>query len=288
MTNSSESDYLHHAVQVPFMVMWASLTGSLLAVASICNAWNLVCLLFFVYSGRCTTAHVLSGVLFLNDFFSSTVFYPGIVINILRGNQGLWQERWFCQLISFGGTLSAVCSSMSNTQIAVFRVYMAYMRHCPAYKIRAQKKHVAAILVAFTYFLSALVPSISYLPAGTREIDPPYGFCGLEPHKQDGAIKLVRLISWVFAPTTVTSVCYWMVYRMLRETKRDKQARSSARLRRLFIRIRWMVLLKILAHYPVALFYLIRADESPKPTINLIVLTLHFCSPLFNAVIHKQ
>ncbi|GAU91460.1 hypothetical protein RvY_03708 [Ramazzottius varieornatus] len=191
MTNSSESDYLHHAVQLPFMVMWATLTGSLLAVASICNAWNLVCLVFFVYSGRCTTAHVLSGVLFLNDFFSSTVFYPGIVINILRGNQGLWRERWFCQLISFGGTLSAVCSSMSNTQIAVFRVYMAYMRHCPAYKIRAQKKHVAAILVAFTYFLSALVPSISYLPAGTREIDPPYGFCGLEPHRQDGAIKLV-------------------------------------------------------------------------------------------------
>ena len=97
-------------------------------------------------------------------------------------------------------------------------------------------------------------------------------------------IKLAKLTSWVFFPTMITAICYGFVYGIARETRRENQPRSVARLRRLLIRIRWMVVLKTIAHYPVALFYLVRHDESPHPTANLIVITVHFCSALFDAV----
>ena len=284
MTNTSEADFLHHTVDLPWMTIWASINGILLFLASLFNGWNLLSLLFFTRSGGCTTGHVLLGVLFINDFFSSAIFYPGVTTNIVYGNTGLWHERWFCQLMSFGGTLTALCSSFSISQIAIFRVFMTVKRRCPPYKIEAQKKRIAAILVISTYILGFIVPSLSYIPAGNREIDPPYGFCGSEPYRQTRVIQVVKLTSWVFIPTIITASCYWFVYGVAREMRQDKQPRSVVSLRRLMIRIRWMVVLKTIAHYPVALFYLVRHDESPHPTANLIVITVHFCSALFDAV----
>lgn len=64
----------------------------------------------------------------------------------------------------------------------------------------------------------------------------------------------------------------------------NKQRKEVRRLRRLARRIIWMVVIKVVAQYPIALFYLLKSHDNPRPMTNLFVLLMHFSSALFNSV----
>ncbi|GAV08167.1 hypothetical protein RvY_17899 [Ramazzottius varieornatus] len=239
MSNTSEADFLHHTVEPNLKALWVSLTGLLLVTATICNGWNLLCPTLFTCGGQSTTGHVLLGVLILNDLISSTTFYPAIVANIAYGSTSLWRIRCFSQVISFGGTLTAIHPSIITNQNAISRVYVVLNRRRPAYKMVLQKKSFAALLVASAFFISCLIPSISYMPPGSREIDHPYGFCGIEPYKQHRVIQF-KLGAWVFVPTIFTSVSYCLIHGRMRS---ENQVRSMARMSQLSVKILWMAVL---------------------------------------------
>lgn len=64
----------------------------------------------------------------------------------------------------------------------------------------------------------------------------------------------------------------------------NRQQKEMRRLRRLARRIVWMIVMDLAAHYPIALFYLLRSSENPRPVTNLFVLLLHISSAFFNSV----
>lgn len=65
---------------------------------------------------------------------------------------------------------------------------------------------------------------------------------------------------------------------------KNKQRKEMRRLRSLARRIVWMVVMELFAHYPIALFYLLRSDDNPRPMTNLLVLVMHFSVAFFNSV----
>ena len=172
-----------------------------------------------------------------------------------------------------------------------------------------KKKHSSlwSLFSAWSMWLRLFSATLAYMVEGSREIDPPYGFCGRDPYSRTFTVQLVKMVTWAFLPTLITVIFHCKIYRLLQmETNRqlrrgaDKQRRvltsSSAdllnrsqrkvvrRMRILEHRIVAIIILKCLGHYPIAFFYLMKKEEQPEPVTNLIVLLIHFSSTVFNAV----
>ncbi|GAV08985.1 hypothetical protein RvY_18597 [Ramazzottius varieornatus] len=58
--------------------------------------------------------------------------------------------------------------------------------------------------------------------------------------------------------------------------------RAGSRLKRLSRKMLAMLLTKLTAHMPIALFYLLTTRENRDPALNLVVLSLNFASTLFH------
>ncbi|GAU94533.1 hypothetical protein RvY_06289 [Ramazzottius varieornatus] len=115
------------------------------------------------------------------------------------------------------------------------------------------------------------------------------------------------MTTWAFVPTVVTATCYVVTHRLLHQHTNIRFAeyrerhhlhsnasahvdqslqRAVQRMKCLSHRIIVMIILKFSVHYPIAFFYLLRTEDDLKPLTNLIVLSLHFSSTLFNAVLY--
>ncbi|GAU94529.1 hypothetical protein RvY_06287-2 [Ramazzottius varieornatus] len=303
-TSQSEAMFIHNAVTGEALCSWAVSTLLLMIISSVLNTWNLLALLAHQRRRPWTSWYVLLAHLYVIDLFCSSILYTSNVANISFPYWVIWDDRVFCQIIGFICTYSAICSSTSICAMAILRVYTAFHRRLSALILHRKVRKFLVLLFAFIHLISFLASASAYVTSSRGEIDPPYDLCGHDPYDDSHSYgaQIVKMTAWAFLPTVVTAVCYGQVHRLLRKEKNSRSQRDSAQQRRqrsappsspqrevqclqvLSYRLVVMILLKVVVHYPIAFFYLLRSGEASKPGIHLLVLTLHFSSTFFNAV----
>ncbi|GAU94530.1 hypothetical protein RvY_06287-4 [Ramazzottius varieornatus] len=172
--------------------------------------------------------------------------------------------------------------------MAILRVYTAFHRRLSALILHRKVRKFLVLLFAFIHLISFLASASAYVTSSRGEIDPPYDLCGHDPYDDSHSYgaQIVKMTAWAFLPTVVTAVCYGQVHRLLRKEKNSRSQRDSAQQRRQRSAPPSSPQREVVVHYPIAFFYLLRSGEASKPGIHLLVLTLHFSSTFFNAILY--
>ncbi|GAV02907.1 hypothetical protein RvY_13411 [Ramazzottius varieornatus] len=318
--NGSEADFFLHNVPADLLEGWSIFSWMLLSGGAILNGFNLFVLLLHCCRFRFSPTRNQLLILFIHDLLLSAFFYPAIVENLAHGNHGVWNNVELCQVFGFCNIFCSIHTTFLGAQIALFRAFMSSQNYSSNHVLEQKQRMAVRIMTSTTSVIGLLTASIPFVFPDEMEIKPPYGFCGPNTHQYGKGIQIVKMVLWVFIPSTIALISYLKIYldlnrrrnafqdpspgQSLQDERRltasfnasyqclgsegtvtlnlstsnrnyDRNCnRAGNRLRRLSRKMLALLLTKLIAHMPMALFYILTTRENRDPILNLIITNI--------------
>ena len=329
--NGSEADFLLSIVPAKWMEVWSISSFTIVVFAAAFNGFNLFTLLNYCCRFQFGPTRTLLLILYSHDLLLSCFFYPALINNLTYGNHGLWTNVELCQVFGYCNTFCSMFSSLTAAQIALYRAFVTSQKYYSSRVSDQKRKTAVKVMTITSTIAALLVASLPFMVPEEGEIKPPYGFCGPNTHQYARGIQVVKMTLWVFIPATICFLSFVKIYSDLKKqknalagprpspqlpdeasptihasfhctareaavvlsvsTSNRNYGRAEVRLRKLSKKMLAMFITMLVAHLPIALFYLCTVRQSRDPTLNLAMLSLNFASMIFHPVgyfIHSQ